>query len=287
MDIALKEHISDVLGEVILGASPMTGGDINHAVKVETKQDIYFVKWNDIPQSLAMLESEAFALQSLQNTQTIGIPNIIAVSSFENKAYLILQFIHSKQKPDSRDLVNFGRHLAKLHLVPTDYFGYPEDNFIGRLTQVNLKSDNWSEFYIKHRLHPQIATAKNSNHLSNISAESIDRLYVKIDALLKDTIPSLLHGDLWSGNYIIANNGQSYLIDPASYYGHAEVDLAMSELFGGFGEDFYIGYNDVKKISANYTHRREIYQLYYLLVHLNLFGRSYEESCARILRKFN
>ena len=265
MDIALKEHISDVLGEAILGTSPMSGGDINYAVKVETKQNVYFVKWNDIPQALAMFESEAFALQSLQSTQTIRIPNVITVSSFENKAYLILQFIHSKHKPDSSDLGNFGRQLAKLHLAPADDFGYSENNFIGRLAQANPKSDNWSEFYIKYRLDSQLATAKNHGYLSDISAKGVEKFYTMVESLLKDATASLLHGDLWSGNYIIAENGESYLIDPASYHGHAEVDLAMTELFGGFGKDFYNGYNDVTKISTSFTDRKEIYQLYYLL----------------------
>ena len=287
MDVAFKAHLSEELDEQILGLSSISGGDINHAALIRTAGNDYFIKWNDSTNALSMLRAEAAALQIIANTKAIATPKIIICSSYNNTAYLLLEYIKPNPKPSGKDLFQFGVQLAYLHSHTAEDFGFENDNYIGSLPQSNRKDATWSQFYISQRLQPQLAIALNKNYLARISAQTIDCFLKKTDSLLADIYPSLLHGDLWNGNYIVSENGTSYLIDPASYFGHLEVDLAMTELFGGFGIDFYNGYYSVKKVEHGYPDRKEIYQLYYLLVHLNLFGRSYEDACCRILRKFD
>lgn len=287
MDKEFVEYLSKVIDGHIINVSTLSGGDINNAACLHTKDSRFFIKWNDAPNALKMFESEANGLISISNTKTIFTPKIISCSVYQDKAYLILDFIEAKEDVDNEDLFKFGTQLADLHNCGEDYFGFEEDNFIGTLPQKNSIKKSWSEFYIDNRLRPQLDLAKKQSYLSQISFQSIDSFYNETKDLLAGIRPSLLHGDLWSGNYIISKNGTPYLIDTAAYYGHREVDLAMSELFGDFGESFYQGYNSVFKIDPEYSSRKDLYQLYYLLVHLNLFGRSYEGACLRIIRKFS
>jgi len=286
LDHKFKEHLSAILNEQILGISSVSGGDINQAARLETSSCNYFIKWNDGPQALHMFQCEVQSLDDLAKTCCVNIPDVIICSSYEEKAYLLLEFVTSNNHPNNAELYQFGIDLANLHRVTKQYFGNKHDNYIGILNQVNSQIDTWDEFYITNRLQPQLEQAKRQTHLASLSQSSIDKFYKEVQALLIDLPSSLLHGDLWSGNYMISDKGSAYLVDPASYYGHREVDIAMSELFGGFGARFYDGYNHTYKISADYKNRKDIYQLYYLLVHLNIFGKQYEESCKDILCKF-
>jgi fructosamine-3-kinase len=179
-----------------------------------------------------------------------------------------------------------GKQLANLHLNKSKTFGFNTDNFIGTLTQSNTTHQNWVDFYIEERLAPQLKIAVQKQLLSTVEVPETNTMKLKTTAFFKDVEPSLLHGDLWSGNYLIATNGTPYLIDPASYYGHSEVDIAMSLLFGGFGSSFYEAYHAVIHEETHTKARIELYQLYYLLVHLNLFGSSYYHSVKRIINKY-
>lgn len=287
MDKIFIEHLSTEINELIVAVSPIPGGDINHAAHIQTEHNEYFIKWNDNPLALQMFLCESKSLNSIALANTISTPKVIKCSSIVGKAYLLLEYVSVSSSPSNADLFTFGTQLAELHKVNVNYFGFERDNYIGTLNQANTKSQHWDEFYISQRLQPQINLAKKQAYLSNTFQKTIDRFYSEISDLLEGMKPSLLHGDLWSGNYLISENGTGYLVDPASYYGHREVDLAMSELFGGFSPSFYEGYNNMFKISEDYTRRKEVYQLYYLLVHLNLFGKSYESSCESILSKFD
>ncbi len=287
MDVEFKNHLSVVLNTEIHSTNSLTGGDINYAHSLETSSGKYFIKWNDTTQAGGMFDSEAQAIKQIASTGAIRTPKIVSTGKFKNKAYLLLNFIDSCENISAQHLYDFGVQLAHLHRHPADYFGFQKDNYIGTLDQHNCVSDSWSEFYIEQRMIPQISLAKKKGFLRHITKQTIDGFYQEITKLFYNLKPSLLHGDLWNGNFIIDKKGKAYLIDPASYYGHCEVDLAMSELFGNFGDRFYVGYDNTNKISDGYKERKAIYQLYYLLVHLNLFGGSYENACTRILSKFD
>jgi fructosamine-3-kinase len=193
-----------------------------------------------------------------------------------------MEYVPSK-RPDSKELETFGAQLARMHQISSDYFGWENPNFIGNLPQSNQKHDNWISFYIEERLTPQIQAAINQNLLAKDDVPGIDKLQAVISSYCTDITPSLLHGDLWGGNFIINENGVPYLIDPAVYFGHSEIDLSMSRLFGGFGSPFYTAYYDINPLAPGEPGRMAIYQLYYLLVHLNLFGRTYYRSVKEIL----
>lgn len=286
MEKDFLEYISTLLETNVVVATPLSGGDINEAYLLKTDSESLFIKWNDEDFALQMFEAEAAALRAIANTGSIATPEIKHVGSLRNKDFLILEFIEEKASQTKDDQARFGRDLAALHANSDEQFGWSQNNFIGTLSQINNKCQDWDEFYITQRLEIQYSMARSNDHLPNTNINTINRFYKEIGELLKGIKPSLLHGDLWSGNYIIDRSGKTYLIDPASYYGHSEIDLAMSELFGGFSNEFYEAYSEVSSISEGYSHRLDIYQLYYLLVHLNLFGKSYEAKCEKILRKF-
>ncbi|MFL1011187.1 fructosamine kinase family protein [Flavisericum labens] len=176
--------------------------------------------------------------------------------------------------------------MAKLHQCHSRNFGLDHNNFIGNLLQSNTEHKTWGNFYIYERLLPQLKLTKSKNLLHSNEIPPTETMVKSLSSLFRNIKPSLLHGDLWSGNYLISSDGTPYLIDPAVYYGHSEVDIAMTKLFGGFGEDFYDAYVESIPFTSDTTARIEIYQLYYLLVHLNLFGRSYYDSVKSILIKY-
>ena len=288
MEEDFLNHLREQLGLDIKSCMPVAGGDINNAHLLKTRNESYFVKWNNHPLANQMLQTESSALEAIEDTKTISVPTIIKQGSFEDKSYLVLEYIEPSSISNlAEPMTKLGHQLAQLHVPVNENFGWSNDNFIGTLVQHNNQSNYWDEFYITQRLEIQIDLAKSNNHLHSIKLNSLNRFFKETSALLNGCKASLLHGDLWSGNYIVSQSGIPYLIDPASYFGHAEVDLAMSELFGRFDENFYSGYDEIAKISVDYNERKEIYQLYYLLVHLKLFGVTYESACTHILRKFD
>jgi fructosamine-3-kinase len=179
-----------------------------------------------------------------------------------------------------------GKQLANLHLNKSKTFGFNTDNFIGTLPQSNTTHHNWVDFYVEERLVPQLKIAIQRHLLTPAEVPDLSTMKLKTVDIFKYVQPSLLHGDLWSGNYLISKDGIPYLIDPAAYYGHSEVDIAMSLLFGGFDNSFYEAYHAVIPKETDTIARIELYQLYYLLVHLNLFGSSYYNSVKRITNKY-
>ncbi|MEL0457148.1 fructosamine kinase family protein [Flavobacteriaceae bacterium SZ-1-7] len=281
----LKSHISHILNETITKVSPVHGGDISTAYKIETEKNSYFIKTNKSSNALHMFQIEANGLNTIGNTNTIKTPKVLGCNRFENTAFLLMEFINSKS-PSSKDFENLGSQLAKLHQCPAENFGLNQDNFIGSLPQSNKQHKSWVDFYTEERLLPQIELAKQKGLLSNAECHSGQSIQIQLQHLFQNIKPALLHGDLWSGNYLISKDGTPYLIDPAVYYGHHEVDIAMSKLFGGFGIRFYETYQDYFQPDENTSARIEIYQLYYLLVNLNLFGRSYHGSVVNIFRKY-
>lgn len=278
-------HISSVLEESISKVQSVSGGDISKTYLLETPQQKYFLKVNSNNNALHMFNAEKTGLETIGNTNTIATPKVFASGIFQNEAFLILEYIASKS-PKSKDFENLGHQLAALHKYQSSDFGFFDDNFIGSLPQHNNKNTNWEKFYISQRLLPQIELALSKKLLEQNDVPDTKTMHKVCKDLFKEVSPSLLHGDLWSGNYLISSDGKPYLIDPAVYYGHSEVDIAMSKLFGGFGTSFYEAYHVSFPKTQEFDARIELYQLYYLLVHLNLFGKSYYNSVKQIFKSY-
>ena len=286
MSSLLQQHLEILLGEPIKAVTPVSGGDISNAHKVETAHARYFVKSSSGSSALAMYEAEAKGLLQLAATNTVAVPKVYTTRRFTGYSYLVMEFVESK-RPSKRNLELFGQQLAQLHRAQTDaLFGNDHDNFIGSLPQSNRQHIDWATFYAKERLWPQLKMAVKSNLLSDTQLPNTENILNTCQQFFGDVAPSLLHGDLWGGNYLISTDGTPYLIDPAVYVGHSEVDLAMSRLFGGFGNGFYNAYHEIIPPHENQQELNDLYQLYYLLVHLNLFGSSYQGSVLRVLQRY-
>lgn len=282
----LITHIASHLNETMCSSHPVSGGDISRAYLLETTTKKYFLKVNDRSVALKMFHAEQQGLQAIEATRTIAVPHVHLTDTFDGKAFLLMDFVESK-RPDASDFQRLGTQLAQLHLCPQQSFGFPDDNFIGRLPQNNREHGNWPAFYWHQRIVPQLQLALDAHLLHHNEMPAVEkaiRLFTEIFG--GEISPSLLHGDLWGGNYLIAMDGTPYLIDPAVYYGHSMVDIAMSRLFGGFGSDFYTAYHDLIPQPGNYEEQIDLYQLYYLLVHLNMFGSGYYSSVSSILKRY-
>ncbi len=286
MKKALIEHIEYLLCIKNGKVTALSGGDISKAYLLETETEQFFCKINHGANALKLFQAEKQGLDAIAQTKTIATPKTLFCEALEKGALLVMEYIAPK-KPDSKDMVLFGHQLAALHgRITTESFGWEDPNFIGNLPQSNIKNTNWSYFYIFERLLPQLKRAVAKKYLSTKELPSQTHLLKKFDSLMPKVVPALLHGDLWGGNYLFAQNGTPYLIDPAVYYGHNEVDLAMTRLFGGFDSSFYNAYQEHFPETDGAADRQEFYQLYYLLVHLNLFGSSYRGAVISILKKY-
>lgn len=277
--------IQKILNTSIQSITPVSGGDINETAALQTPKGSFFIKYNNIPSALDMFQKEAKGLQLLQATEAIKIPNIISVGEADKTAFLLLEWIPTGYR-NNKFFTNFGIALAALHRHTAPKFGLNHHNYIGRLYQNNKQHDTWADFYFKERLLPQLQKARQQSLLQHKDEQALERLYQKLPSICPKEPPALTHGDLWSGNFIAHQNGQPVLIDPAVSYAHREMDIAMSRLFGGFGRSFYEAYQSHFPMATGWASRIEVYQLYYLLVHVNLFGRSYVSSVRQILNKY-
>ncbi|MEJ2596144.1 MAG: fructosamine kinase family protein, partial [bacterium] len=187
-------------------------------------------------------------------------------------------------KPDFWE--EFARLLAELHKNTQPYFGLDHDNYIGSLVQSNFRHDAWTDFYREQRLEPQLRLAREAGHFNRNVTRAFDRFYHRIERIFPAEPPALLHGDLWSGNFMVNENGSAVIIDPAIYYGHREMDLGMSMLFGGFDRRFYSAYDQHFPLEPGWQERMDYCNLYPLLVHVNLFGGGYVQQVEQIIRRF-
>lgn len=278
-------YIADKISEEIISARPVSGGDISSAYHIDTAKREYFLKTNHASFALKMFLAEQEGLQAIKETKTITVPHVHFVDSFEGQSFLLMDYVKSK-RPDNSDYQRLGSQLARLHQYSHADFGFPADNFIGSLPQQNNPHVNWPEFYWFERILPQLQMALKDGLIQKNMMPEERKAISLFQEISGDINPSLLHGDLWGGNYLIATDGTPYLIDPAVYWGHSMVDIALSRLFGGFGPGFYEAYHEIIPQSPQYNIQIELYQLYYLLVHLNLFGSSYYPSVASILKRY-
>ena len=291
---SLADHIRELFGDSvrIRKRTPVSGGDINRAFRLELSDDsCLFVKENRA--SLTdMFASEAEGLEALGSGGVIPVVKALGYGTDDrrNCSYLLLEYVGGRMQ--SRTFwEDFGRELALLHRQDTDAFsrdgrfGFIHDNYIGMTPQSNRSHDSFISFFREERLLPQVQMAESWFERSDRAC--IDRLIERLDVfLIEPDFPSLLHGDLWGGNFLTGPDGGAVLIDPAAYVGCAEADLAMTELFGGFSVRFYDAYREVSPVAPGYEDRRDLYNLYHLLNHLNLFGGGYLSSVMRVAKYY-
>lgn len=262
-----------------------SGGCINNGGLLETQNGKLFIKWNKAKLYPDMFTKEAQGLKLLASTKSLTIPEVWAIYEGDDFSCLVLEYIDSSA-PVENFWMDFGRQLAHLHQTSAKSYGLDHDNYMGSLKQVNDPTDSLVTFFTECRLKPQIELAKKSNKIDIKGLTLFDQLFNKLLQLLIDDQPSLIHGDLWSGNFMVGNNGAAVLIDPAVAYGHREIDLAMTRLFGGFNQVFYEAYHETYPLEAGFEERFDIYNLYPLMIHVNLFGGGYYQQVLNILNRY-
>jgi fructosamine-3-kinase len=273
--------IERALGSEIVAMDTIAGGDINQAREVRLADGrVVFVK-SSARAPATMFEVEARGLAWLGQAQALRVPAVIA----QGQDFLVLEYIRSgRRQPDFDEKLGHG--LATLHRAGAPGFGLDHDNFIGRLPQANAPLATWAEFYRERRLLPQLRLAVDGHLTSPAIRRGHDRLFARLGELLgPPEPPARLHGDLWGGNAMVDERGLPCLIDPAVYGGHREVDLAMMRLFGGFGARVFAAYEEAFPLAPGHAERVALYQLYFLMVHVNLFGGSYVASVEQALAR--
>ena len=277
----LLEHFTGKRREVKL--SKIGGGSINEAFKLSVEGRTLFVKCNTNSPGPNFFNCEAKGLKLLRGT--INSPKVWHVEDNDEFSLMILDFIE-KSYPNNRFWENFGFSLAKLHQNYAKNYGLEYDNYMGSLPQKNIteKPLSWVEFFITKRLMPQVEMAVNNNLLDAEELKDFEKLYAKLPNILIEEKPTLVHGDLWSGNFLPSTNSEVVLFDPAVYYGNREVDIAMTYLFGGFEDVFYESYHHMLPLEEDDIETRlDIYNIYPLMVHVNLFGKTYYHGIKKVI----
>jgi len=285
---ALRDALEDRLDVSIESAAAVGGGCIANASRVETDGRPVFLKYGD--QEVARtFPGEAVGLEALGEADSpLRVPSVLdtAPPTDDRPGFLVMEWIHTGRK-GRRFWEQFGDGLAALHRHAADAYGFDRDNFIGRLPQQNEWTDRWPTFFREQRLEPQVARARERGRWQSGWDRGLEGLYRRLpDILPQHPTPSVLHGDLWKGNFMVSAPGAPAIIDPAAYYGHREADLAMTELFGGFQDRFYEAYRASWGLESGYETRRDVYNLYHLVNHLNHFGGGYASSVERVLEPF-
>lgn len=280
----IAARISEVTGEKfqVDRHNSVGGGCINQGYKISDHSRTYFVKINRAV-DVAMFEAEALGLQQIQETQTIRVPQPICWGTAGDSAYIVLEWIELGARGKNQAWQTMGQKLAALHRYKgKSEFGWDINNTIGATPQINTWTADWIQFWVEHRIGYQLKLGRRRGG----NFPQGERLLTVIPELLAghQPQPSLVHGDLWGGNASVTPAGEPVIFDPASYWGDREVDLAMTELFGGFPEAFYRGYNQAWPLQAGYQRRKILYNLYHILNHFNLFGGSYESQANQMIK---
>jgi protein-ribulosamine 3-kinase len=280
----VKTDIEKKLSAEIIDTSPLSGGCIHNALKIQTSEANYFLKWNNTA-AFENFSAEAKNLQILNNSNTIRVPRFFFIEKIADYSYILLEFIEPAGRK-TNFWEDFGQALAQLHRNSNDQFGLEFDNFIGSLPQSNKFHRNWTDFFIQERLEKQLRLAEKQKLAGPEIFKKFATLYKKLDFIFPPENPALIHGDLWLGNYITGPGGLAVIFDPAVYYGHREIELSFTNLFGSFDQRFYDAYREIYPVEPGFSERADVYNLYPLLVHLNLFGSSYLGQIKVILARF-
>jgi fructosamine-3-kinase len=274
--------IEKQIGSKIVRRTGVGGGCISNAERITLKNDQSFFLKSGSPTQ--MYHCEASGLQELAKANVIRVPQVFLAE----ESFILMEDIRSGAKKN-HFFESFGRKFAQLHQYHSESFGFYEDNFIGSTPQKNITRDeeaiNWTSFFMNNRLLFQFRLAEQNGYATDKLRRGFHLLEEKIEDILKgsEEKPSLLHGDLWGGNYLCDESGEPVLIDPAVFYGHREADLAMTRLFGGFSPEFYQAYQEEYPLPEGASDRENLYMLYHVMNHLNLFGPGYYAQTERLL----
>lgn len=290
LDADLKAFLSRRLSQLLSrkmhmeGWKRVSGGSINVAMQlIADTGGQFFLKINDADLYPGLFERERLGLESLG--QFVRTPAVLMEEMFEDKQLLVMEWISPGTRTE-KFWKNFGEKLALLHQQSTNGFGLNYDNYMGSLRQSNGWRETWVEFFRSQRLEPQVKMAADSGLLPAQWVNRFENLYKALPSIFPEEKPALLHGDLWSGNFMCTQQQEPVLIDPAMYYGHRAVDLGMTTLFGRCSQDFYEAYHYHFPLEKNYEEQWEVANLYPLLIHLNLFGGSYLGGVTETLKRF-
>lgn len=275
-----------------ISSKPVSGGDINVAYMIETAKGKYFLKLNSLLRFPLMFKREAEGLTELHKSTNLKVPTIVATGQCNEQQYLLMEWVE-KASPSLDFWNTFAEGLARLHRNTNTYFGWHSSNYIGSLVQPNNYSFGWAEFYATQRILPLTERLYNDGLFSKVDVYGAEELCNSFKNIFPNEPPSLLHGDLWAGNFMAVNikNDKTVtpevfpcIYDPAVYFGHREMDIGMSLLFGGFDSTFYDRYNEHFPLEVNWRKRVPLTQLYPLLVHAILFGGGYINQCRDIIK---
>ncbi len=284
----LRSQLEFDVGCAVLEVVPVAGGDISKAFRVQcaTGRRV-FMKYSSDPEASDIFRVESLGLALLGASGVIEVPKVLKHSSDNSgNAYILEEFVE-KGTPTPLFWERFGLAMANLHGNTSAFFGFSHDNYIGRLKQPNTRMSRWSDFYASQRLIPQMEQAVLSGAMNKADGRLLEVLCRRLDSLCPPEAPALIHGDLWSGNFICNTSGRPVLIDPSASFSHREMDLAMAHLFGGFHKRFFESYAENWPLEPGFDERKNVYQLYYLLVHVNHFGGSYIEDARAVLKKWS
>ena len=299
MDGQLSRHVQDKIAEVtgydspIVRSAHVAGGCIHDARVIELEDARRFFVKSNCNSPDQMFELEALGLQLINSSETIRIPAVIGWQDGV-QAFLILEWIETTSR-HSNFFEDFGHQLANLHRAFSDEnsdslhskFGLEKDNFLGSTKQPNSWHESWVSFWRENRFGFQFALARSNGYADKTFNKLAEQLQQRLDDFLNvDESPCLIHGDLWSGNYMIGSTGEPVLIDPAAYFASREAEFGMMTLFGDFDQTFYDAYEEVWPFSSGADDRIALYRLYHLLNHLNLFGGSYLQQCLAIMKRY-
>ncbi|MGZ3899731.1 MAG: fructosamine kinase family protein [Bacteroidia bacterium] len=271
-------------GLKIKSVTPVSGGNTSNAYKLNTDSGSYFFKEKEFETCPGLFEKEANGLSALAKKSELIVPKVLKKNLCDSKQFILLNWL-DKKKPSKESWIIFGAELAKMHSLNQPYFGFFENNYLGSLIQNNTPNNLWSAFYTQCRLIPFATELLDSGILNNSDIKAIENLCRELENIFPYETPSLLHGDLWHGNCMFTNNGPA-IFDPATYYGHREMDIGMSLLFGGFNNIFYESYDQTYPLAKGWKDRLPYSQLYPLLAHAVFFKGFYISSVRQILKPF-
>ena len=284
-----KKIIHDI--EVKLDASiskviPVSGGSISKVYRLQTSStNSFLLKLNSLYEYPGMFKLEHEGLAAIRSTQTVAVPNVLLRGETEDESYLVMQWIEAG-KNTRKSSQKLGEELAQMHQHTSTHFGFTTDNYMGSLIQSNKLHTTWNSFFIDERLKPMIKIGYEKHALNGNDIQLFEKLFQKLPELFAEDQPALVHGDFWSGNYLIDTNEVPYLIDPAVSYSNREFDIAMTVLFGGFDASFYEAYHSNFQLQTGWKQRLNLWNLYPLLLHVNLFGGSYTFQVRHNLSMF-
>lgn len=277
--------IASRIADEVTTIKPIAGGSINQTYKLQCSKAAYFIKIDNKSRFPGMFKAEADGLNLIAQTHAIKVPEPLFYDDAGDESFLLMEWIESR-RPTQKASVALGYNLAMLHQNTASYFGLDTGNYMGSLPQSNRKHTQWADFYMEERLEPMVKLAADKRLLDSNDIGLFNRLYQNLPGLFTEEPPALIHGDLWGGNYLVSEDETPYLIDPAVTYGHREADMAMTTLFGGFADAFYGVYQETFSLAKGWQDRLDLWNLYPLLVHLNLFGSGYLGHLRDCLKRY-